>query len=154
MKTDPNYFPEEAGLYVVQRGSDIVLIKIVGMFPLLEIARGFTIDSLLTGQQLKEASKEMLANIEINPTEWKWQSLNVNMSVFPKITFDSDSANVALSTEEYLTMRSKYYRMCQQGVSQSKITRALMYEYKLKMSAVIELKREFDADAASIHDFN
>lgn len=153
MKTDTNYFPEEAGLYIVQRGSDIVLIKIVGMFPLLEIARGFTIDSLLTGQQLKEASKEMLANIEINPTEWKWQSLNVNMSVFPKITFDSDSTNVALSTEEYLTMRSKYYRMCQQGVSQSKITRALMYEYKLKMSAVIELKREFDADAASVCDF-
>lgn len=147
---ESNLFPEQAGLYVVQRGTDIVLLKVTGIYPMLQISRGFTIDTLLTGQQLKEASKEILANVEINPTKWKWQELKVNTSVFPKITFDSDLTHVALSTEEYLSIRSRYYRLCQQGVSQSKITRALMYEYKLTMGAAIDLKREFDADLPTV----
>lgn len=146
--SESNLFPEQAGLYIVQRDTDIVLLKVTGVYPMLQISRGFSIDTLVTGQQLKEASKEILANVELNPEKWKWQELKVNTSVFPKIAFDSDGASVAFSTAEYLSIRSRYYRLCQQGVSQSKITRSLMYEYKLKMSTAIELKQQFDADMA------
>ena len=137
-------FPESPGLYIAQRDYDVVLIKITGMYPALELGKSIYLTSLITGNTLKEAPKEVMNSILLFGDKWNFTKLDgINTNMCPKTSFKTDG-NLDLGTEELLTLRSKYYRMVQSGVSSSKIIRALMYEYKVPMDQVIELLNKFD----------
>lgn len=140
-------FPETPGLYIAQRDYDVVLIKITGMYPTLELGKCINITSLICGNTIKEASKEVVNSILLFSDKWKFTMLkDINVSVFPKTSFKADG-NLDLSTDERLMLRNMYYRMVQSGVSSSKIIRALMYEYKTSMEQVINLLNKFDHDS-------
>jgi hypothetical protein len=140
-------FPETPGLYIAQRDYDVVLIKITGMYPTLELGKCINITSLICGNTIKEASKEVINSILLFSDKWKFTMLkDINVSVFPKTSFKADG-NLDLSTDERLMLRNTYYRMVQSGVSSSKIIRALMYEYKTSMEQVINLLNKFDHDS-------
>lgn len=140
-------FPETPGLYIAQRDYDVVLIKITGMYPTLELGKCINITSLICGNTIKEASKEVINSILLFSDKWKFTMLkDINVSVFPKTSFKADG-NLDLSTDERLLLRNTYYRMVQSGVSSSKIIRALMYEYKTSMEQVINLLNKFDHDS-------
>lgn len=140
-------FPETPGLYIAQRDYDVVLIKITGMYPTLELGKCINITSLICGNTIKEASKEVVNSILLFSDKWKFTMLkDINVSVFPKTSFKADG-NLDLSTDERLMLRNMYYRMVQSGVSSSKIIRAIMYEYKTSMEQVINLLNKFDHDS-------
>lgn len=140
-------FPETPGLYIAQRDYDVVLIKITGMYPTLELGKCINITSLICGNTIKEASKEVINSILLFSDKWKFTMLkDIDMRVFPKTAFKTDG-NLDLSTDERLMLRNTYYRMVQSGVSSSKIIRALMYEYKTSMEQVINLLNKFDHDS-------
>lgn len=140
-------FPETPGLYIAQRDYDVVLIKITGMYPTLELGKCINITSLICGNTIKEASKEVVNSILLFSDKWKFTMLkDIDMRVFPKTSFKADG-NLDLSTDERLMLRNTYYRMVQSGVSSSKIIRALMYEYKTSMEQVINLLNKFDHDS-------
>lgn len=140
-------FPETPGLYIAQRDYDVVLIKITGMYPTLELGKCINITSLICGNTIKEASKEVINSILLFSDKWKFTMLkDIDMRVFPKTSFKTDG-NLDLSTDERLMLRNTYYRMVQSGVSSSKIIRALMYEYKTSMEQVINLLNKFDHDS-------
>lgn len=140
-------FPETPGLYIAQRDYDVVLIKITGMYPTLELGKCINITSLICGNTIKEASKEVVNSILLFSDKWKFTMLkDIDMRVFPKTSFKADG-NLDLSTDERLMLRNMYYRMVQSGVSSSKIIRALMYEYKTSMEQVINLLNKFDHDS-------
>lgn len=140
-------FPETPGLYIAQRDYDVVLIKITGMYPTLELGKCINITSLICGNTIKEASKEVVNSILLFSDKWKFTMLkDINVSVFPKTSFKADG-NLDLSTDERLMLRNMYYRMVQSGVSSSKIIRAFMYEYKTSMEQVINLLNKFDHDS-------
>lgn len=140
-------FPETPGLYIAQRDYDVVLIKITGMYPTLELGKCINITSLICGNTIKEASKEVINSILLFSNKWKFTMLkDIDMRVFPKTSFKADG-NLDLSTDERLMLRNTYYRMVQSGVSSSKIIRALMYEYKTSMEQVINLLNKFDHDS-------
>lgn len=140
-------FPETPGLYMAQRDYDVVLIKITGMYPTLELGKCINITSLICGNTIKEASKEVVNSILLFSDKWKFTMLkDINVSVFPKTSFKADG-NLDLSTDERLMLRNMYYRMVQSGVSSSKIIRAFMYEYKTSMEQVINLLNKFDHDS-------
>ena len=140
-------FPETPGLYIAQRDYDVVLIKITGMYPTLELGKCINITSLICGNTIKEASKEVINSILLFSDKWKFTMLkDIDMRVFPKTAFKTDG-NLDLSTDERFMLRNEYYRMVQSGVSSSKIIRALMYEYKTSMEQVINLLNKFDHDS-------
>lgn len=140
-------FPETPGLYIAQRDYDVVLIKITGMYPTLELGKCINITSLICGNTIKEASKEVINSILLFSDKWKFTMLkDIDMRVFPKTSFKADG-NLDLSTDERLMLRNTYYRMVQSGISSSKIIRALMYEYKTSMEQVINLLNKFDHDS-------
>lgn len=140
-------FPETPGLYIAQRDYDVVLIKITGMYPTLELGKCINITSLICGNTIKEASKEVVNSILLFSDKWKFTMLkDIDMRVFPKTSFKADG-NLDLSTDERLMLRNTYYRMVQSGVSSTKIIRALMYEYKTSMEQVINLLNKFDNDS-------
>lgn len=140
-------FPETPGLYIAQRDYDVVLIKITGMYPTLELGKCINITSLICGNTIKEASKEVINSILLFSDKWKFTMLkDIDMRMFPKMSFKTDG-NLDLSTDERLMLRNTYYRMVQSGVSSSKIIRALMYEYKTSMEQVINLLNKFDHDS-------
>lgn len=140
-------FPETPGLYIAQRDYDVVLIKITGMYPTLELGKCINITSLICGNTIKEASKEVINSILLFSDKWKFTMLkDIDMRVFPNTAFKADG-NLDLSTDERLMLRNTYYRMVQSGVSSSKIIRALMYEYKTSMEQVINLLNKFDHDS-------
>ena len=140
-------FPETPGLYIAQRDYDVVLIKITGMYPTLELGKCINITSLICGNTIKEASKEVVNSILLFSDKWKFTMLkDIDMRVFPKTSFKADG-NLDLSTDERLMLRNTYYRMVQSGVSSTKIIRAFMYEYKTSMEQVINLLNKFDNDS-------
>ena len=140
-------FPETPGLYIAQREYDVILLKITGMYPTLELGKCINITSLICGNTIKEASKEVINSILLFSNKWKFTMLkDIDMRVFPKTSFKADG-NLDLSTDERLMLRNTYYRMVQSGVSSSKIIRALMYEYKTSMEQVINLLNKFDHDS-------
>lgn len=139
------YLPDSPGLYLCQRKTDILIVKITGMYPYLSIHKGYQLDSLITGQQLKEASKEQLANIELYSTKWTWKGISIDTTVFPKTAFAYNQND--FSKDEYYLIRERYYRLINMGVNYSKIMKALVYEYNLSMEQARNMVNEFDEHA-------
>lgn len=143
-------FPESPGLYIVQRDYDVVLLKITGMYPTLDVGKSIYLTPLITGNAVKEAPKEIINSIILFSEKWKFNMLKeINVNVFPKTSFKIDG-HLDLSNDERLLLRNQYYRMVQSGVSSSKIIRALMYEYKVSMDQIIELINKFDNESCHV----
>lgn len=137
-------FPENPGLYIAQREYDVVLIKITGMYPTLQVGKCVYLSAMIGGNTIKEAPKEIVDNIILFSKNWEFSKIeNIDTRVFPKTAFKVDG-NLDLGTDEKLSLRNTYYRLVQSGVSSSKIIRALMYEYHVTMDEVMRLINEFD----------
>lgn len=137
-------FPENPGLYIAQREYDVVLIKITGMYPTLQVGKCVYLSAMIGGNTIKEAPKEIVDNIILFSKNWEFSKIeNIDTRVFPKTAFKVDG-NLDLGTDEKLSLRNTYYRLVQSGVSSSKIIRALMYEYHVTMDEVVRLINEFD----------
>lgn len=137
-------FPENPGLYIAQREYDVVLIKITGMYPTLQVGKCVYLSAMIGSNTIKEAPKEIVDNIILFSKNWEFSKIeSIDTRVFPKTAFKVDG-NLDLGTDEKLSLRNTYYRLVQSGVSSSKIIRALMYEYHVTMDEVVRLINEFD----------
>ena len=137
-------FPENPGLYIAQREYDVILIKITGMYPTLQVGKCVYLSAMIGGNTIKEAPKEIVDNIILFSKNWEFSKIeSIDTRVFPKTAFKVDG-NLDLGTDEKLSLRNTYYRLVQSGVSSSKIIRALMYEYHVTMDEVVRLINEFD----------
>ena len=144
-----NYFPNSPGLYLAQRNADVILFKLTGMSPTLVVTKAIYLSKLIEGNSIAEAPKELLANMLLYANKWSFYMMKqINMDVFPRLAFKCDG-NLDLTTDELLSMKTQYYRFVQCGVSLSKILKALMYEYKITMTQVIDLVNKFDKDVNS-----
>lgn len=142
-----NHFPISPGLYIAQRGTDVVLFKLTGMYPTLIVGKTVYLSNLIEGNSVVEAPKEIVANMTIFAEKWQFSMLqNVNMDVFPKLSFKCDG-DLDLTTDEYSTIKWSYYRLVQCGVPISKILNSFVYEYKLSMKKTIDLINKFDKEA-------
>lgn len=147
MEQQSNYFPVSPGIYIGQRGTDVVLFKLTGMYPTLIVGKALYLSKLIEGNSIVEAPKEIVANMTVFAEKWQFHMLrSINMDVFPKLSFKCNG-DLDLTTDEYSTMKWKYYRLVQCGVSNSKILNSLMYEYKLSMEKIIQLVNQFDKEA-------
>lgn len=142
-------FPESSGIYIAQRDDELVILKIKGIYPSLQIDKNaFDLGLFLKTGKKSEVSEGILSNIEIFHNEWEFHPLNfVNYSVFSNTTFCPNSENLFLSEEDILSIRGKYYRMCQQGVSVFKVIKALAAEFKTNKGQIVKLINKFDEQA-------
>jgi hypothetical protein len=90
-------------------------------------------------------------NMELFHTDWEFHPLRfIHFGVFSKTEFTQDGTNLYLSEDDMQSIRGKYYRLCQQGVSPIKIVRALGYEFKVSREQIINLINEFDAQSITL----
>ena len=145
-------FPESSGVYIAQRESELFIIKVKGVYPTLQLdKKAFNLSEYLRNGKIVEVPQEVLDNLEIVHTEWEFHPLKfINFGVFSKTEFSPDGTNLYLSEEDIQALRSKYYRLCQQGVSPMKVIRALGYEFKVSRDQIINLINSFDAQAATV----
>lgn len=140
-------FPEKAGAYLCSRDNDLVLLRIKGIYPTLELDKSaLNVGVFLRHNKVKEVPKEILDNIQLFPENWDFQMLNVNYSVFSKIEFKPDG-DIFVSYEDACSMRDKYYRMCQQGISSLRAMRAISFEFKTSMDRTREIINQWDREA-------
>ena len=142
-------FPESSGVYIAQRDSNLFVIKIRGVYPTLQLdKKAIDLGEYLCNGKIKEVPQCVLDNIELFHTDWNFHSLRfIDFTVFSKINFNPDGTKLYLSEEDAISIRGKYYRMCQQGVSPIKIVKALSYEFKCSKEQIIDLINDFDAQA-------
>ena len=139
-------FPENSGMYIASRDSEAYIIKVKGVYPSLRIEKkALNLAEFFTNNKVEEAPQDVLDNMEIFHSEWQFKSLPIN--VFSKIQFCSTTTNLYMSMEDISALRGKYYRMVQQGVSITKVIRALSYEFKTSKEQIIKLINAFDAQA-------
>lgn len=142
-----NQFPLSAGTYMCQRDTDLIIIVIKGLFPTLRLDSGFDLGYFLKKRKLKEASKDILANIEIFPEMWQFTPLrDLNYSVFSKNEFHA-TGRLELPIDREVDIKEQYYLLTQQGVSQIKIIRALTQEFKVSPDTICDLINGFDKQA-------
>lgn len=137
-------FPTSAGMYLCSRDDQLIIIIVKGICPVLRLDGGFDLGYYLKKRKLKEASKEVLSNIEIFPEMWTFRSFkSINYSVFSENEFHP-TGKLNLADDIKLDIRDKYYLLCQQGVPATKIMRALVQEFKCSMDTIIDLINEYD----------
>lgn len=139
-------FPENSGMYIASRNDEAYIIKVKGVYPSLRIEKkALNLTAFFTSNKVEEAPQDVLDNMEIFHSEWQFKPLPIN--VFSKIQFCSTTTNLYMSMEDISALRGKYYRMVQQGVSITKVIRALSYEFKTSKEQIIKLINAFDAQA-------
>lgn len=145
-------FPEASGVYIAQRNADLFIIKIKGVYPTMQLdKKAVDLGEFLRNGKTKEVPQEVLDNIELCHTDWDFHPLRfINFGVFSKTEFQPDGTTLYMSEEDIVSLRGKYYRLCQQGVSPMKVIRALGYEFKVSKDQIIKLINNFDAQAAHI----
>lgn len=142
-----NNFPLSAGTYMCQRDTDLIIIVIKGLFPMLRLDSGFDLGYFLKKRKLKEVSKGILANIEIFTEMWRFTPLrDLNYSVFSKNEFHA-TGRLELPIDREADIKEKYYLLTQQGVSTIKIIRALTQEFKVSPDTICDLVNGFDKQA-------
>ena len=145
-------FPENSGVYIAQRESDLFIVKVKGVYPTLQLdKKAINLGKFLCYGRFEEVPQDVLDNIELFHTAWDFRSLSfINFGVFSKTEFNPNGTNLYLSEEDVLSIQGKYYRCCQQGVPATKVIRALGYEFKVSKEQVINLINKFDAQANTI----
>lgn len=90
-----NQFPLSAGTYMCQRDTDLIIIVVKGLFPTLQLDGGFDLGYFLKKRKLREASKEILANIELFPEMWTFTPMRgMNYSVLQRTnSIQQESSN-------------------------------------------------------------
>lgn len=140
-------FPEKAGAYLCSRDNDLILVKIKGIYPTLELDKNtLDVGLFLRQNKVTEAPKEIVDDIQLFPENWDFQIVHVNYSVFSKIEF-KPNGDVYVSYEDACSMRDKYYRMCQQGISSIRAMRAISFEFKTSMDRTREIINMWDKEA-------
>lgn len=144
-------FPENSGVYITQRNDDLFIIKVKGVYPALSLdKKAVNLGEFLRSGKTKEVSQEVLDNMELFHTEWNFIPLKfIDFGVFSPTIFNPNGTNLYLSEEDIISIRGKYFRMCQQGVSPLKVIRALGYEFKVSKEQIINLINGFDKQAVS-----
>jgi hypothetical protein len=145
-------FPESSGVYIAQRNDDLFIVKVKGVYPTLQLdKKAVDLGEFLRNGKTKEVPQDVMDNMELFHTDWEFNSLRfINFGVFSKTEFNPNGNNLYLSEEDVLSLRGKYYRLCQQGVSPMKVIRALGYEFKISREQIINLINDFDAQANTI----
>lgn len=146
-------FPESSGVYIAQRDTDFFIVKVKGVYPTLQLdKKAVDLGEFLHNGRTKEVSQEVLDNMELFHMDWEFHPLSfINFGVFSnKTDFIPNGNDLYLSEEDILSIRGKYYRLCQQGVSAMKVIRALGYEFKVSKDQVIKLINNFDEQARNI----
>ena len=140
-------FPEHSGIYAAQRENDIVVVKVKGVYPSLQLdKKAILLSEYFRSGKIVEVPQSLFENIEIFHSEWNFIPLDFfNFGVFSKTEFVPNGANLYLSEEDILSIQGKYYRLCQQGVSPIKVIRALSYEFKVSTEQIIPLINGFDS---------
>lgn len=142
-----NQFPLSAGTYMCQRDTDLIIIVVKGLFPTLQLDGGFNLGYFLKKRKLREASKEILANIELFPEMWTFTPMRgMNYSVFAKNEFHT-TGKLELPMDRETDIKEQYYLLTQQGVSSTKIIRALVQEFKVSVDTICDLINGFDRQA-------
>lgn len=146
-------FPESSGVYVAQRDADLYIVKVKGVYPTLQLdKRAVDLGEFLCNGKNKEVPQEVLDNIELFHTDWEFYPLSfINFGVFSKTEFNPNGTDLYLSEEDTISIRGKYYRLCQQGVSAMKVIRALGYEFKVSKEQIIKLINDFDTQAKYVN---
>jgi hypothetical protein len=139
-------FPDSPGLYIAQRKTDVVLIKITGQYPLLKLGKGINVAKLINGNKVVEVDKEVLSNIVCFSKEWDFNLLPVDSTAFPENVFRADGI-ISIDPETRSSIRNNYFRMLQMGTPISDVLRAESYEYNITMEQMRQLANEFDKDA-------
>lgn len=145
-------FPESSGVYIAQRDNSFFIVKVKGVYPTLQLdKKAVDLGEYLCNGKIKEVPQEVMDNIELFHTDWEFHPLRfINFGVFSKTEFCPDGTNLYLSEDDVLSIRGKYYRLCQQGVSAMKVIRALGYEFKVSRDQIINLINEFDAQSIKL----
>lgn len=146
-------FPESSGVYIAQRDSDLYVVRVKGVYPTLQLdKKAINLGEYLHSGKIKEVPQEVLDNMELFHTDWEFRSLSfINFGVFSKTEFNPNSEDLYLSEDDVLSIRGKYYRLCQQGVSATKVIRALGYEFKSSKAQIIKLVNNFDTQAKYVN---
>jgi hypothetical protein len=145
-------FPENSGVYIAQRHDDLLLLRVKGVYPSLQLdQKAIDLGEFLRSGKLQGIPKEKIDAIEIFHQSWEFRPLRINFGVFSKIEFNPDGTKLYLSEEDMIAIRGKYYRLCQQGVSPMKVIRAIGYEFQVSKDQIIELINGFDKQAPYVN---
>ena len=143
-----NGFPDTPGIYIAQRGASVTLIKITGHYPNLVLGKSIDITGWITGGGIKEVPKEELSHMVNCSLQWEFRLLpSIDTSVFPKTAFKPDGM-VDLDPDTICSIRTRYFRMSQQGISYTDIMRTLSFDYEITMEQVRRLVNKFDKENA------
>lgn len=145
-------FPESSGVYIAQRDNSFFIVKVKGVYPTLQLdKKAVDLGEYLRNGKTKEVPQEVMDNIELFHTDWEFHPLRfIHFGVFSKTEFNPDGTDLYLTEDDMQSIRGKYYRLCQQGVSPIKIVRALGYEFKVSREQIINLINEFDAQSITL----
>lgn len=145
-------FPESSGVYIAQRDNSFFIVKVKGVYPTLQLdKKAVDLGEYLRNGKTKEVPQEVMDNMELFHTDWEFHPLRfIHFGVFSKTEFNPDGTNLYLTEDDMQSIRGKYYRLCQQGVSPIKIVRALGYEFKVSREQIINLINEFDAQSITL----
>lgn len=142
-------FPECSGVYIAQREDELYIVKIKGVYPTLQLdKKAVDLGKFLGNGKTQEVPIEVLDNIELFHENWDFYPLDfIKIGVFSKNEFMIDGKKLYMSQDDYVAIRGKYYRLCEQGVSPMKVIRALSHEFKVSKDQIINLINSFDAQA-------
>jgi len=144
-------FPENSGVYIAQRDENLIVVKVKGVYPTLQLdKKALDLGEFLKSGKQQEVSKDLLDNIKLYHMKWNFKPLNFNFDVFSKIEFSPDGTKLYMSEEDIINVRSQYYRLCQQGVPPMEVVRAISYEFKASKEQIISLVNGFDLQASSV----
>jgi hypothetical protein len=144
-------FPEHSGVYIAQKDNDIIVVKVKGVYPSLQLdKKAINLGEYLRTGKIVEVTQSQFDNLELFHAQWNFIPLDfINFGVFSKnkTDFAPNGADLYLEEEEVIALRGKYFRLCQQGVSPLKVIRAISYEYKVSTEQIIKLINGFDEQA-------
>lgn len=141
-------FPKHSGIYIAQKDGDVVIVKVKGVYPSLQLdKKALYLSEFVRKGKTTEVPPEMFDNMELYHQRWDFRLLDfANFGVFSKTEFVPSGTNLFLSEEDMYSLRNMYYRLCEQGVAPTKVIRAVSYEYKIPKEQVISLVNGFDSE--------
>ncbi len=143
-----NLFPNSAGVYIYQRNEDVIMVRVKGVYPTLELGEdAIDFTKFFQTGKIVNASKEVVANFHLEPEKWKKCNTleDIDTSVFPTTTVRPTPTRRDLTEDEFYIIKYKYVRSCQMGLKWTEVAKALMYELKIPEEQVLEVFRKIDS---------
>lgn len=140
-------FPEQHGVYIAERNGQMVLIKVKGVYPTLELdSHGLDMAAFIATGKAQLVDKSVLDAIQLFPNSWQFHSMPFLKKFSPKVSFQPNGI-VDLDLDTLTAARGRYYRLCQMGISPIKIARALSAEFSVPIEQMLEIVNNFDKEA-------